>query len=126
MTENNDNPIENSIETISVEDSAYVEDFRIRPITVGDEVEMDVLMHLGGGKDGYYLHATARYANENSGHEIRIERAGGDLVNAFEVPSVTDSPSELREAVQAMHETYVQAYEDWYAYAVAADEAVGE
>lgn len=127
MNENIENKIENSIETIYADESAYVENFRIRPITVGDDgVEMQVMMRIGGGEAVYYLRATARYADTDVGHAIRIERTDGELVDEFETDVVTASPSDLYDAVQAVQETYVQAYEDWYSYAVAADETADD
>lgn len=116
------------ISTICAEGIAHVGEFRIRPVTVGDEeVEMHVNMRIGGGEAIYYLSASVRYTDDDSaGHHIRIHRRGGGLVDEFETNVVTASPSDIFDATQAIHEVYLQSVQDWYDFAVNADEAGGQ
>jgi hypothetical protein len=115
------------VETIYAEDTAHVEDFRIRPEEVSDDrLEMKVSMRIGGGEAVYYLHADVQYGGEDEGHEVVIRRRGADVVDAFETDIVTTEPGDEMEAVQAIHETYLAAKDDWYSHARSADEAGDE
>ena len=114
----------NRLETIYPEGTAHVEDFRIRPLAVGDGVlEMRVRMRIGGGEAVYYLDSTVTYGGEEEGHRVTIRRRGAGVVDEFETDVVTASPADEMEAVQALHETHVQAADDWYQHARAAEQA---
>lgn len=125
MSENEHTPEEQQIKTIYGGDEAYVEDFRIRPVAVEDDrLKMHVKMRVGGAESIYYVSATATYAeDENTGHHISIHRVDGHLIDEFDTSVITASPSDTIDAVQALHEVYVQAADDWYDYARDAGEA---
>jgi hypothetical protein len=66
------NENENRVQTIYAEDTAYVEDFRIRPTKVEeDELKMKVGMWIGGGGAVYYLRADVQYGGEEEGQSKR-------------------------------------------------------
>lgn len=113
--------------TIYAEGTAHVREFRIRPATVSDEeVEMHVKMRIGGGGAIYYLTAKVRYTDDDwATHSISIRREGAEMIDEFETNVGTASPSDIFDATQAMHETYLQSVELWYDFAVAADMASG-
>lgn len=117
---------EQSMETIYAEDTAYVEEFKIRPVEVSDDrLEMKVVMRIGGGEAVYYLAADVQYGGDDEGHHVTIRRRSADVVDEFETDVVTASPDCEKDAVQAIHETYLKAVNDWYEHARAAD-TVGE
>ena len=56
-------------------------------------------------------------------HYVEITRSDGDVVDAFEFRFPGTAPDGHMEAVQVIHETYIGPVQDWYDYAVSADEA---
>ena len=126
MNENESNDFTHSTRAILGFADARCEDHRIRPREVSDEcIEMSVLMRLGGEYSRYYLRARVVYSDDEdeAGHRVEIRQHGGDVVDTLEVDWATAQPDDLRDATQAICETYTNAAEDWYGHAVAADEA---
>lgn len=100
-----------------------VEDYRIRPREVTDDrIRMQVIMRIGGEYGTYYLRAETVYGGANAGHCVQLEAQGGDVVDTFEIEE-SANPDGAFAATQRLCETYVSRVEDWYARAVAADEA---
>lgn len=124
MTDDTDT-LKNRLDKYDAAGEAYVENFRINQKAVApDETVMHVLMRLAGADPVYYLNATVKYAeDERAGHHVIIFRRGGSLVDEFSTDIVTAEPDDRFEIVQAMHDTYVQAADDWYSFALAADHA---
>lgn len=83
-------------------------------------------MRIGGPYGAYYLRAEATFADdEDAAHRVEIRRRGDGVVDTLEVDWTTAQSGDLRDATQALHETYISAASDWYSHAVAADEAGG-
>jgi hypothetical protein len=119
------NEIENEIETIYGGEDAYVEEFKIRPLTIEDgELKLSALMRVGGAEGIYYVRATTTFAEEG-GHHVTVHLPAGDLVDELEVDWTTATPEDTMDAVEAMHETYIAAAQDWYGFAVGADAGDG-
>lgn len=123
MTDNTDTP-KHRLTKVHAAGETYVEAFRIqRTAASPDETVVRVLMRLAGADPVYYLNATVTYAeDERAGHHVIISRRGC-LVDEFSTDIVTAEPDDRFEIVQAMHDTYVQAADDWYSFALAADHA---
>jgi len=107
------------------DDDAYVEDYRIRPREVEDEqLEVSLLMRIGGPRGRFTLRAGTTFVDgEDEDHWVEIRDPAGDLVDEIEVDWMSASPSNVRDATQAFHETYIGAANDWYSHALAVQEA---
>ncbi|WP_227130930.1 hypothetical protein [Halorubellus salinus] len=118
---------QNQTKDIYKQTEAYVEDFCIRRLDAPDgERRMSVLMRFSGRDDGtekYYLKATATYS-DRGGHQVSIRReCEEDVVAELDMRIVTASPEDAFDCTQAVHETYLAAVDDWYAFAEEAKEA---
>lgn len=108
---------------------AHVEDFRIRPMDAPEGGRrMSVLMKFSardGGGEVYYLTAKVTFIDysDRGGHRVSIRCEGGDEVASVDTSTVTASPEDAHECVQAIHETYLDAVDDWFEFAQAAAEA---
>ncbi|WP_096391460.1 hypothetical protein [Halopenitus persicus] len=127
----NENDFENehSIRAIWTDGEGRVEDHRIRPQEVSeDKLEMSLLMRLGGPRGRFYLHAEVTFADDEDegGHHIEIRRRAGDVVDEFTIGWTTADPDDATGATQAIYETYLHAADDWYAFAVGAEQAEDE
>lgn len=103
---------------------AYVEDHRIRPrMVTSDRIEMSVLMRIGGDVGTYYLRSEVVFGgDDDTGHHVQLSRGGEGVVETMEM-EIDEEPDGSFEATQRICETYISRVEDWYARAVAADEA---
>lgn len=120
----NERSIENEIETIYGGDDAHVEEFKVRPLTIGEEeLKLSALMRVGGAEGVFYVRATTVFADDGGSHHVTVHRLGGGLVEELEVDWTTASPEDTMDAVQAMHETYIESAQDWYDFAVDAERA---
>lgn len=123
----NKSQFEHSIRSIyALDGDARVEDYRIRPQEVNDDrTKMSLLMRMAGPHGAFYVRATTTFAADEGeqGHRVEIRRRAGDVVDELEVDWATADPGDSMGATQALHETYIGAVGDWYAYALAAEEA---
>jgi hypothetical protein len=118
---------ENSLETIYAAGEAHVEEFRIKPLTFGEEEKtFHVLLRIAGGEAVYNLSASVTYSEEDPGHHIIISDHEDRVVYEIESDFVAADPHDSLDVTQALHEMYVQAAQEWYDYARDADTAGGE
>ena len=115
--------IRNSPEDSDSGSGAHVRNFKIRPShDEDDKISVNAFVLMGGRSGTYYLRVTSDSVDRGS-HHVEITQIDGDVLDAFEFIFPGTAPDGHMEAVQVIHETYIGPVQDWYDYAVSADEA---